>query len=306
MTGDAPQAVIETAGLTKRFGPGVLAVDRLDLRVEPGQVYGFLGPNGAGKTTTLRMLVGLLRPTAGSAMVAGHTPGAPAGLAQIGVMVEEAVFYPYLSGRDNLLVVARYCRLKPSAVEPALSWVGLQPAAKFKFKTYSTGMKQRLGLAAALMKDPKVLLLDEPSNGLDPEGIVWLRQLLRGFAAKGGTALVSSHLLGEIEQMCDRVAIVQSGRLLREGPVASLRAAAQLEITAAPLDAAARLVEGLLGAAAVRVADGRLIVTSGTDRAAEINRALVGAGIEVSELYRRQASLEESFLRLTAEEGGPG
>jgi ABC-2 type transport system ATP-binding protein len=298
--------VIEASGLTKRYGSGVLAVDRLDLRVEPGQVYGFLGPNGAGKTTTLRMLVGLIRPTAGSAMVAGHTPGAPAGLAQIGVMVEEAVFYPYLSGRDNLLVVARYCRLAPSAVDPALSWVGLQPAGRFKFKTYSTGMKQRLGLAAALMKDPKVLLLDEPSNGLDPEGMVWLRQLLRGFAAKGGTALVSSHLLGEIEQMCDRVAILQGGRMLREGPVASLRAAAELEIAAAPLDAATRLVEGLLGTAAVRVADGRLIITSGTDRAAEINRALVGAGIEVSELHRRQASLEESFLRLTAEEAGPG
>jgi ABC-2 type transport system ATP-binding protein len=284
----------------------VLAVDHRDLRVEPGQVYGFLGPNGAGKTTTLRLLVGLIRPTTGSATVAGHAPGDPAGLAQIGSMVEEAVFYPYLSGRDNLRVVARYCRLGNSAVEPALAWVGLQPAAGYKFKTYSTGMKQRLGLAAALLKEPGLLILDEPSNGLDPEGMVWLRQLLRGFAAKGGTALVSSHLLGEIEQMCDRVAIVQSGRLLREGPVASLRAAAQLEITAAPLDAAARLVEGLLGAAAVRVADGRLIVTSGTDRAAEINRALVGAGIEVSELYRRQASLEESFLRLTAEEGGPG
>ncbi len=298
--------MIATSALTKRFGPGVLAVDRLDLRVERGQVYGFLGPNGAGKTTTLRMLVGLIRPTAGSATVAGHAPGAPEGLAQIGSMVDETAFYPYLSGRDNLQVIAGYCRLDASTVETALSWVGLQPAGKYKFKTYSTGMKQRLGLAAALIKDPKLLILDEPSNGLDPEGMVWLRQLLRGFADKGGTALVSSHLLGEIEQICDRVAIVQGGHMLREGPVAGLRAGAQLEVVAAPLDTAARVVEGLLGVGTVTVRDGRLIVGSGTERAAEINRALVGAGIEVSELHRREASLEESFLRLTAEESKPG
>ncbi|HXZ99631.1 MAG TPA: ABC transporter ATP-binding protein [Candidatus Binatia bacterium] len=304
--------VIQTRGLTKRYGSGVLAVDRLDLAVERGEVHGFLGPNGAGKTTTLRMLLGLIRPTAGTASVAGHPAGDPRALARVGSMVEDAVFYPHLSGRDNLRVVARCCGLDEAAVERGLRWVGLEPAAHYRFKAYSTGMRQRLGLAAALIKDPEVLILDEPSNGLDPEGMVWLRQLLRGFAQERAV-LISSHLLAEAEQVCDRVAIIQSGRLIHDGPVSSLRSGGtRLEVEAAPLEAAALVVERMLGPAAVSLEEGRLLVAVASERAAEINRALVMAGVEVSGLQRRGASLEEAFLRLTAEtaaappQGAPG
>src|SRR5215472_3616776 len=154
--------IVETRGLTKRYGNGVLAVDRLDLHVRHGEVYGFLGPNGAGKTTTLRMLVGLIRPTSGSATVAGAPPGAPAGLARIGSLVEGPGFYPYLSGRDNLRVIARLCRVPDGRADAALDEVGLLARADEKFANYSMGMKQRLGVAAALLKDPELLVLDEP------------------------------------------------------------------------------------------------------------------------------------------------
>ena len=201
--------VIETSALTKRYGDAIVAVDALELRVRRGEVYGFLGPNGAGKTTTLRMLLGLVRPTAGVATVLGAPPGSPQGLARIGALVEAPAFYPYLSGRDNLRVLARHAQVGEERVEAVLDEVRLSDRSGDRAATYSLGMKQRLGVAAALLKDPELLILDEPTNGLDPAGIRELREFIRKLAAEEGIAVfVSSHMLAEVQMMCDRVAIL--------------------------------------------------------------------------------------------------
>src|SRR2546428_906786 len=215
--GLAQGLAVETRGLTKRYSTGVLAVADLTLRVRTGEVYGFLGPNGAGKTTTLRMLSGLLRPTSGTATVAGGVPGSPGSLERMGAMVETPAFYPYLSGRDNLRVVARYAGVPRSRIEPVLQQVDLTDRAHHKFRTYSLGMRQRLGVAAALLKEPELLILDEPTNGLDPQGMVEMRELLRRLGQGSHTVLLSSHLLGEVEQICHRAGVIQDGRLVAEG-----------------------------------------------------------------------------------------
>src|SRR4030081_3513372 len=190
--------IIETHGLTKSFGT-VAALADVIMTVRRGEVYGFLGPNGAGKTTTLRMLLGLARPTSGTAIVAGHAPGDPAGLAKIGALVDSAAFYPYLSGRENLHVVADLARIPHAGVDSVLDEVDLLSRAHRKFSGYSMGMKQRLGVAAALLKNPELLILDEPTNGLDPQGIVEMRDLVRGIGQGERTVFLSSHLLGEVE-----------------------------------------------------------------------------------------------------------
>ena len=225
--------VITCRGLTKQYR-GTVAVDGLDLSVGAGQVFGFLGPNGAGKTTTLRMLLGLIRPTAGEAWLNGRRAGSPGGLAGVGAMIEEPAFYPWLSGRQNLAVLALTGPALPAAagsdpVGAALDRVGLTAVAGRKVKAYSQGMRQRLGLAAALLRRPSLLLLDEPANGLDPAGIREFRTLLRSLAAGGTTVFLSSHLLGEVEQTCDRAAVLHEGRLIGQGPVADLAGQAGLE-----------------------------------------------------------------------------
>jgi ABC-2 type transport system ATP-binding protein len=227
---------VQTTALSKRYGNGVLAVDRLELRVRRGEVYGFLGPNGAGKTTTLKMLLGLIRPTSGQATVMGLPPGDPAGLARVGALVESPSFYPYLSGRDNLRVVAHSCGLSKARVEAALEEVDLGGRARDAFQTYSLGMKQRLGVAAALVKEPDLLILDEPTNGLDPQGMVEMRHLIRELGRGERTVLLSSHLLNEVEQICDRVGVIVNGRLVAEGTVEEVRgrAAAVLSPAIAP------------------------------------------------------------------------
>src|SRR5437868_13183774 len=222
--GMAQSYAVETHGLSKRYSSGVLAVNDLDLRVRTGEVYGFLGPNGAGKTTTLRMLSGLLHPTSGNAIVAGGSPGSPTSLARTGAMVETPAFYPYLSGRDNLRVVARYASVPASRIEPVLEQVDLKDRARHKFKTYSTGMKQRLGVAAALLKEPQLLILGEPTRGLDPQGTLEMRALIKDLRQGGRTVLLSSHLLNEVELTCDRVGVIAGGRLVPEGTVDELRA----------------------------------------------------------------------------------
>ena len=214
--------VIETSALTKRDGP-VVAVDGLDLRVRRGDVYGFLGPNGAGKTTTLRMLVGLVRPTSGAAAILGEPPGAPPGLARIGALIEGPAFYPYLSGRDNLRVLAGHARVPPARIAAVLDEVALTARAGDRVATYSMGMKQRLGVAAALLKDPELLVLDEPTNGLDPAGMAEMRAFIRAQADGGRTVLLSSHLMSEIEQVSDRVGVIRAGTLIAEGTVEELR-----------------------------------------------------------------------------------
>ena len=293
---------VETHGLTKKYSTGVLAVNNLDLRVRAGEVYGFLGPNGAGKTTTLRLLSGLLRPTSGTAVVAGAAPGTPASLARMGAMVETPAFYPYLSGRDNLRVVARYAGVPKSRIEPVLKLVDLTDRARHKFKTYSTGMKQRLGVAAALLKGPDLLILDEPTSGLDPQGTIEMRALLKELKQGGRTVLLSSHLLNEVELTCDRVGVIANGRLVAEGTVDELRArsgGSALLIRATPLDKARRLLESLLKPEQVRVDGEALLVSVDPAQAASLNRRLVADGIDVGELRVSEQSLEDVFLQLT-------
>jgi len=298
----AQSYAVETHGLTKRYATGVLAVNNLELRVRSGEVYGFLGPNGAGKTTTLRMLSGLLRPTAGTATVAGGQPGSPASLAQLGAMVETPAFYPYLSGRDNLRVMARYAGVPKSRIEPVLRQVDLTDRARHKFRTYSTGMKQRLGVASALLKDPQLLILDEPTSGLDPQGTVEMRELIKDLRHGGRTVLLSSHLLNEVELTCDRVGVIARGSLVAEGTVEELRARSggqALLVRASPIDQARRLLESLLKPDQVQLRDGVFTLTVDPSQAAAINRRLVADGLDVSELRVSEQSLEEVFLELT-------
>jgi ABC-2 type transport system ATP-binding protein len=295
------EEVITTRRLTKRYGNDVVAVADLDLSVRRGEVYGFLGLNGAGKTTTLRMLLGLIRPTSGTVVVAEHRPGDPAGLAQIGSLVESPAFYPYLSGRENLRVIATYAGVPQSRVDPALEEVELLDRGKDRFGTYSMGMKQRLGVAAALLKEPELMILDEPTNGLDPQGVVEMRSLIRRLGRGSRTVFLSSHLLSEMEQVCDRVGIIRQGRLVREGTVDELRGEPAVTVRATPLDAARRTLEQMVGAAAVTAVDGTLRIAANPESAADINAKLVEAHIRVSELRPAERSLEEIFLKVTRE-----
>jgi ABC-type multidrug transport system ATPase subunit len=299
---DNDSFLIETDDVTKRYSERIVAVDRLRMRVGRGEVYGFLGPNGAGKTTTLRMLLGLVRPTSGSATVLGHAPGSPDGLSRIGALIETPSFYPFLSGRDNLRVLARYASVPEARIETVLDEVELSARASDRFATYSLGMKQRLGVAAALLKDPELLILDEPTNGMDAAGMAEMRAFIRGLGRGGRTVLLSSHLMNEVEQVCDRIGVIRSGRLVGEGTVAELRGRETLRVRAEPVEAAERLVAGLPGVENVARVDGHLRIAADPAAAAAVNRALVEAGIAVSELGREQASLEQVFLELTQRE----
>jgi ABC-2 type transport system ATP-binding protein len=296
--------IVETHGLTKRYGSGVLAVDSVDMSVRRGEVYGFLGPNGAGKTTTLRMLVGLIRPTSGTATVAGHAPGDPSGLARIGSLIESPGFYPYLSGRENLRVVADLASVDQKRVEEVLDMVELTSRAHRKFGTYSTGMKQRLGVAAALLKDPELLILDEPTNGLDPQGMAEMRKLIKDIGQGDRTVLLSSHLLGEVEQICDRVGVISNGKLVRQSTVQELVGEEGVLVRAQPQDRAAELLTAMFGPAAVTRQDGALQLKVEPRHSTEINRQLVAAGIGVSELRPFERSLEDVFFQLTGEKQG--
>ncbi len=219
-----PENVLRLSHLSKRF-KGVKAVENLTLEVQVGECFGFLGPNGAGKTTTISMILGLLRPTGGRVEVFGRpvTPEDTTPLREVGALVGAPGFYPYLSGRANLRLLARlYPTVNEARIAAVLGQVGLEAAADRKAKTYSTGMKQRLGLAAALLHRPRLLILDEPTSGLDPVGMAEMRTLLRELTADGVTVFLSSHLLHEVEQVCDRVAVLHRGQLLAQGPVANL------------------------------------------------------------------------------------
>jgi ABC-2 type transport system ATP-binding protein len=295
--------LVETRGLTKRYGDRITAVDDLDLTIERGEVYGFLGPNGAGKTTTLRMLLGLIKPSSGTATVLGEEPGAPTGLARVGALVESPAFYPYLSGRDNLHVMARYSGVALSRVEEVLRQVELSGRADDKFKKYSLGMKQRLGVATALLKNPELLVLDEPANGLDPKGMADMRGIIRKVRGEGKTVLLSSHLLGEVEQICDRIGVILKGKLVAERTMEELRGReGGLLVRAEPLEEAERVVKNLPRIEEARVVDEMLQLTVDPARAAEINAGLVNAGVRVSELRPVERSLEEMFLELTGDE----
>lgn len=294
--------VIEARSLTKRYGSHIMAVDHLDLSIRRGEVYGLVGPNGAGKTTTLRMLMGLVRPTSGVASVLGGPPGTPDGLARIGAIVESPAFYPFLSGRDNLRVAARRASVSDARVEEVLSVVRLTPRAKDKFHKYSLGMKQRLGVAAALLKDPELLILDEPSNGLDPSGQSDMRELVHALRGGRRTIVLSSHNLMEVERLCDRVGVIGGGSLVAEGTIEellSLGGPRGLLVRAEPLGMAAKVARSLAAVEEVTVKDGTLLLAANPERAAEVAQELVGAGIAVSELKKVERPFEEVFLELT-------
>jgi ABC-2 type transport system ATP-binding protein len=296
--------IVETHSLAKRYGSGVLAVDSVDMSVRRGEVYGFLGPNGAGKTTTLRMLVGLIRPTSGTVTIAGHSPGDPAGLAKIGSLIESPGFYPYLSGRENLRVVADLAGVNHKRVEETLDMVELGSRAGRTFSTYSTGMKQRLGVAAAVLKDPELLILDEPTNGLDPQGMAEMRKLIKDIGQGDRTVLLSSHLLGEVEQICDRVGVISNGHLVKQATVQELLGEKGVMVRAEPSDQATEVLTKMFGAASVVREDGYFHLKTDPSRSMEINRQLTTAGIGVSELRPFERSLEEVFFQLTGEKQG--
>ena len=296
--------IVETHSLTKRYGSGVLAVDSVDMSVRRGEVYGFLGPNGAGKTTTLRMLVGLIRPTSGTATVVGHAPGSPAGLKRIGALIESPGFYPYLSGRENLRVVADLAGVSQKRVDEVLDMVELTSRAGRKFGTYSTGMKQRLGVAAALLKDPELLILDEPTNGLDPQGMAEMRKLIKDIGQGDRTVLLSSHLLGEVEQICDRVGVISNGRLVTQSTVQELLGEEGVLVRAQPADQAQELLAKIFGPEVISRRDGAIYVKVKPENSIEINRRLTDVGIGVSELRPFERSLEEVFFQLTGEKQG--
>ena len=305
---DDARYAIRTSALTKSYGPGTGVFD-LGLRVRRGEVYGFLGPNGAGKTTTMRMLAGLVRPTSGTVTVLGRRPGTRDALSGVGALIETPALYPHLSGRDNLRLLARYAGVPPVRVAEVLDEVSMTAKADGAFRSYSLGMRQRIGVAAALLKDPELLILDEPTNGLDPAGRADMRDLIVGLRRDHRTVLLSSHLLAEVEQVCDRVGVIRQGRLIAEGTVAELRGRAgegSLSITADPPERAAALVRQLPDVRSVDIIEGVLQVAVDPARAGAVNRLLVENGIDVTELRQRSVSLEDTFLELVGDRRHPG
>jgi ABC-2 type transport system ATP-binding protein len=303
--GERPAGLaVSTAGLTKRFGKRTV-VDDVALAIPSGSVCGFVGPNGAGKTTTIRMLLGLVRPTSGTGTILGGSLAQPGSyLDKVGALIEAPAFYPQLSGRENLKVLARLGRLPLAAVDPVLERSGLLPRAGDRYRSYSLGMKQRLGIAAAMLAGPELLILDEPTNGLDPAGIVEMRGLITSFAADGITVLVSSHLISEIEQICDYVVMIRAGRLVHQGSVDVLQATEQAEFLVAPEhDADRGILASLLQHAGCTVrpgqAGGVLLVEEASMDAASLNRLAAQNGITLRQLGERTRSLERSFFALT-------
>jgi ABC-type multidrug transport system ATPase subunit len=292
-------SAIRCLGLTKRYGART-AVDGLDLDIEPGEVFGFLGPNGAGKTTTIRMLLGLIRPDAGAAWLLGSPVPCPERLWQVGALVEEPAFYPWLSGRANLAILAdTRGRRSPGAIDDAMQLAGIADAAPRKVKTYSQGMRQRLGLAAALLGRPAVVLLDEPANGLDPAGIRDLRDLLRQLSEGGTTVFLSSHLLGEVEQICHRAAIIDRGRLLSIGPLDRIGGPGGRVVVAVEPEDVPRARAALAPMTVTTDEAGRLLVE--TEDARAVNQRLATAGVYAGALGAEHPSLEDRFLAITAQ-----
>jgi ABC-2 type transport system ATP-binding protein len=299
----AAATTIDVSRLSKTFGQ-VHAVTELSFSVEPGQVTGFLGPNGAGKTTTLRMLLGLVTPTTGAATFGGvGYRDLPEPLATVGTALEASSFHPGRTAHDHLSIYARAASIDRARVDRVLAQVGLTAVGKRRVGGYSLGMRQRLGLAFALLGDPRVLVLDEPVNGLDPEGIRWIRGFLHELAAEGRTVLVSSHLLSEVQQSVDRAIIISKGRLVYEGTLAGLETGTRVSVDAP--DQAALLAALLAAGTSVEQADGALVV-SGVD-ASRVGEIALRAGVPLSLLAAEKGGLENAFLELVGTEpGGSG
>ena len=300
---DPAVPAIRVEGLTKDFG-AQRAVDELTFEIPAGGVTGFVGPNGSGKSTTFRMLLGLIRPTAGEAWMLGHPISDPSRyIARVGALVEAPALYPKLSGYKNLLVLTRLGRLPISRIDEVLEIVDLTDRADDRYDSYSLGMKQRLGIAAALLQKPEVLMLDEPTNGLDPAGTVEIRALFRTLAEQGTSIIVSSHLLSDIQAACDRLVMIQDGRLLFSGPLEELLAAQHgsvVAVTANPSDSSrlAQLAEQ--AGKSVRIRDTRVEIEAEPEWSAELGHLAMDAGIVLRELRPVEADLESTFLELTA------
>ncbi|RKN17977.1 ATP-binding cassette domain-containing protein [Micromonospora musae] len=296
---------IVVSGLTKQYR-NVRAVNNLSFTVESGRVTGFLGPNGAGKTTTLRMLLNLVTPTSGTATIGGRRyADLPEPLRHVGAVLEASSAHKGRTGLNHLRVLCAAAGLPRQRADEALALVGLTPAAKRKFKGYSLGMKQRLGIAAAMLGDPKVLILDEPANGLDPEGIRWMRGFLKGLAQEGRTILVSSHLLSEMQLLADDVVIIAAGQLVRQGPVdqviGSMTQGVRVRVRTPQAEA---LAAALKDQNATVDADGQgALLVAGVD-AATVGRTALTAGVELHELTTERPDLEGVFLELTAGKAG--
>ena len=297
------EAVVRAEGLTKRYGSFV-AVGGVSFEVRRGEVFGFLGPNGSGKSTTIGMMLGLVQPTSGTVSLFGHgAEQRAAGLSRVGAIIESPAFYPYMSGYDNLKALSH---LRPGVTEAriteVLEIVGLHDAGRKKYSQYSLGMKQRLGIGWTLLHDPELLVLDEPTNGLDPAGMQEVRHLILRLATEGKTIFISSHLLNEVEQICDRVAIIQRGSIIAEGSVSDLISRDQrLLIRTSDPERAAELVSAMASVRSVERRGDELIVIAPDVRPAVINAMLVGQGVEVDELRGMRNTLEEAFLELTGD-----
>ncbi|WP_297156757.1 ATP-binding cassette domain-containing protein [Thermogemmatispora sp.] len=339
MLTEEDDTIISTTRLTKAFG-NLVAVNDLNLRVMRGDVFGFLGPNGSGKTTTIRMLLGLIRPTAGRAFIFGmdNQYQLPRILRRIGAVVETPVFYPYLSGRDNLRIIAAASDmarhpLNEKRIEETLELVELRAQAGLAYHKYSLGMKQRLGIAAALLTDPELILLDEPTNGLDPVGMVEIRQLIVRLAQQGKTIFLSSHILHEVQQVCNRVAILHRGNLIKQGDVSALlrqsehilirmnsaaEARAALQVLQEARERGATWIKTIVAtgvgpseqpgkASEARGETGTTLrVEAPAKRSAEINALLAQRNLFAAEIHPQEGSLEEAFLELTAAAQFPG
>jgi ABC-2 type transport system ATP-binding protein len=298
MTSTADGQIV-VSGLTKLYGR-VRAVDDLSFTVQPGRVTGFLGPNGAGKTTTLRMLLNLVTPTAGTATVGGQRySDLSHPVREVGAILEASSAHKGRTGRNHLRVICAAAGLPLSRADECLDLVGLAPAAKRKFRGYSLGMRQRLGIATAMLGDPRVLILDEPANGLDPEGIRWMRDLLQHLAGQGKTVLVSSHLLGEMEQLADDVVIIASGKLIRQGSIdtvsSGLSSGSRIRVRTPQSE---QLLAALGPEATVTHENGVLVLAGVT--APQVGAAALRGGVELHELVTERRDLEDVFLELTA------
>ena len=294
---------IETDSLTKHYGD-LVAVDHLNLTVSRGEVFGFLGPNGSGKSTTMRMLLGLAQPNSGEARVLGFDVRTHLGqiLRRTGALIETPTFYPFLSGRENLLLVGDLTNVRRSRIDAVLEIVDMVGAADRPFASYSMGMKQRIGVASALLTDPELLILDEPANGLDPAGIVEMRTLMQRLREEGRTIFVSSHVLHEVEQVCDRIAILNHGKVVAQGGVQQLLSGAdRIEVQVEPHREAMDILKGLSWVNDVTLDGDVLVVAAPLERSSEITKTLGEHGLYPSIIRPRQESLERYFLELTGD-----
>jgi ABC-2 type transport system ATP-binding protein len=300
-TPSEPAVIVDR--LKKKFGD-FTAVDEISYEVPQGSIFGFLGPNGAGKTTSLGVMLGLIPATSGTATIFGYDihRNLPEVLKRTGAMVERPALYPYMSGRDNLRLWAYLAGISDNErVEQALASVDLLARADAKFGSYSTGMKQRLGIATALLRDPDLVILDEPTNGLDPAGQREIRSLIRSLAAQGRTVMLSSHLLYEVQEICTDVAIINRGKLIASGPMSDvLQAKSSIEIRVDRPDDAEQLLQQIPEISDIQSVDGLLVLHVEQSLSGRINRELVEAGIEVTELRPRQRKLEDEFISLTS------